>query len=69
MPQDDVTYLLDFDANAGRAEANPCENVSVDIHNGGEAVVDVYVNLYSRKTRAGVDMPFTVFHRRMDENL
>ena len=60
----DVTYLLDFDANAGNPEANPCENVSVDIHNGCEAVVDVYVNLYSRKTRAGVDMPFTVFHRQ-----
>lgn len=60
----DVTFHLDFDANAGDPEENPVENVSVDIHNGGEAVVDVYVNLFSRKTRAGVDMPFTVFHRQ-----
>ena len=59
----DVTYLLDFDANAGKIEANPCENVSIDIHRGREAVVDVYVNLYTRRTR-GVDMPFTVFHRQ-----
>lgn len=61
--QGDVTYLLDFDANAGRPEANPCENVSIDFHNGCEAVVDVYVNLFSRRTH-GVDMPFTVFHRQ-----
>lgn len=60
----DVTFLLDFDANATAPEAHPCENVSIDIHNGGEAVVDVYVNLFSRKTRTGVDMPFTVFHRQ-----
>jgi hypothetical protein len=60
--QGDVTYLLDFDANAGRPEANPCENVSIDIHTGGEAVVDVYVNLFARKTHE--DMPFTVFHRQ-----
>jgi hypothetical protein len=61
----DVTYLLDFDANASlsKIEARPVENISVDIHRGREAVVDVYVKLYSRRTH-GVDMPFTVFHRQ-----
>ena len=60
----DVSYILDFDANAkaDNTETHPCENVSIDIIRGREAVVDVYVNLYARRTRG--DLPFTVFHRQ-----
>ena len=65
MDNNDYTTILDFDANASKAEAEPSENISCSPYGSYK----IRVNNYSRKTY-GADIPFTVIiHQEGNENI